>query len=37
MFSSGTVSKEEVLEVCKKINIAVSEEEVERIMSKLVN
>ena len=36
MFSSGTVSKEEVLEVCKKINVAVSEEDLEGIMSKLV-
>ena len=33
---SGTVSKEEVVEVCKKIQVNVSEQELEEIMSKLV-
>ena len=36
MFRSGTVSKEEVMAVCNKMNVAVSEEDLKDIMSKLV-
>ena len=36
-FRSGTVSKEEVMAVCNKMNIAVSEEDLKEIMSKLVH
>jgi hypothetical protein len=36
IFRSGTVSKEEVMAVCNKINVTVSEEELKEIMSKLV-
>ena len=37
LFRSGTVSKEEVMAVCNKMNIAVSEEDLKEIMSKLVH
>ena len=35
-FRSGTVSKEEVMEVCKKMSITVNDADLKEIMSKLV-